>query len=67
MKQWLTFIFGSSFLTLLAVGGFLFNRHKHPKVLETQRHAEDVRFWYVLLWLASLSSLAYIVFAFGKR
>lgn len=67
MSTWLTFFIGSLLLTLVVAGGLLLHRQKHPSVLETKRPAGDVRILYVLMWLASLSILAYIVFVFGKR
>jgi hypothetical protein len=67
MSTWLTFFIGSLLLTVVVVGGLLLHRQKHPSALEAKRPAEDVRILYVLLWLASLSILAYIVFVFGKR
>jgi hypothetical protein len=67
MSTWLTFLIGSLLLTLVAAGGLLLHRQNHSSVLEAKRPAEDVRILYVLLWWASLSILAYIVFVFGKR
>jgi len=67
MTTWQTFFIGSFLLTLVAAGGLLLHRRKHPSVLDVKRPAEDVRILYILLWLASLSILAYIVFVFGKR
>ena len=67
MKPWLIFLIGSLILTLLATGGFLLFRRKHPTAVESQRPVGDARILNVLLWFASLSMLAFIVFAFGKR
>lgn len=67
MTPWLTFLIGSLLLTLVAVGGLLLHRQKHPSDLETKSSAGDARILYVLLWIASLSILAYIAFVFGKR
>jgi len=67
MTHWPIFLVGSLVLILLASGGLLLHRQKHPANSETQRPVEDARIIYLLLWLASLSIVAYIVFAFGKR
>ena len=59
MSHWLILVAISLLLTLVIVGGFLLRRLKNP--------AEDSRILYLLMWLASLSILAYIAFAFGNR
>lgn len=67
MTPWLTFLIGSLLLTLVIVGGLLLPRRKHAPVPKTQKLAGDTSILYLLLWLASLSMVAYIAFAFGKR
>ena len=67
MRPWMIFIVGSFLLIMVVVGGVLLHRHKRPAVHEKKRPAEDARILYLLLWLASLSIMAYIAFAFGKR
>lgn len=66
MTPWMIFIAGSLLLTLVVVGGILL-RHSYPQVPKTIKPAEDARIFYLLLWLAWLSIMAYIAFAFGKR
>lgn len=66
MTPWLTFLIGGLLLTLVIIGGLLLPRRKQPAP-KAPKLAEDSRVLYVLLWLASLSIMAYIVFAFGKR
>ncbi|MEJ2447741.1 MAG: hypothetical protein P8Y37_07345 [Anaerolineales bacterium] len=67
MRPWLMFTLGSLILTLMAFGGYLLSRrNRHPEE-DIDRSAEDTRFLYLLLWLASLCILAYIAFAFGMR
>jgi hypothetical protein len=67
MTPWLTFFVGSVVLTLVAVGGLLLHRRSHPPASGMQKPAQDASILYLLLWLASLSILAYISFTFGKR
>jgi hypothetical protein len=67
MKPWPLFLIGSLVLTLLATGGLLLHRRKLPVDLETAGAPGDARILYLLAWLASLSILAYLVFAFGRR
>ncbi len=67
MTPWLTFLIGSLLLTLVIVGGLLLPRRKRPPAAKTQKLARDTSVLYLLLWLASLSMMAYIAFAFGKR
>ena len=67
MTPWMIFIAGSLLLTLVVVGGPLLHRHNPPPVPEAKKPAEDARILYLLLWLASLSIMGYIAFAFGKR
>jgi hypothetical protein len=67
MRPWLIFTLGSMLLTVLALGGFTFARRSKSRGDSAYRPAEDTRFLYLLLWLASLSVMAYIAFAFGKR
>jgi len=67
MRPWLIFTFGGLILTLMTFGGYLLShRSRHPEE-DIDRSAEDTRFLYLLLWLASLCILAYIAFAFGMR
>ena len=61
------FIIGSFLLTLVAIGGLLLYHRRHPDVSGIKKPAEDANFLYMLLGLATLSILAYIAFAFGKR
>lgn len=67
MTPWLTFFIGSLMLTLVMIGGLLLPRHKHPSVDRIKKVTEDDRILYLLLWLASLSIMAYIAFTFGRR
>lgn len=67
MTPWMIFIVGSLLLILVIVGGLLLNRRKHPPVPVAKLPTEDARILYLLLGLASLSIMAYIAFAFGKR
>jgi hypothetical protein len=67
MKTCPLFLIGDLVLTMLAAGGLLLHRRKLPADLETERAPGDTRILYLLLWLASLSILAYLVFAFGRR
>ncbi len=55
-------------LLALMVSGGLFLRYKHRRLpmFGSQTPTEDTRLLYLFVWLASLSILAYIVFAFGK-
>lgn len=53
-------------LGLMIIGELLL-RHKRLPFFRAQKLTEDTRLLYLFLWLASLSILAYIVFAFGKR
>ena len=67
MAPWVIFFIAVLALTMVVIGGFLLPRHKPPPVLRAQKLAKDTWLLYLLLWLASLSILAYVVFAFGKR
>jgi hypothetical protein len=67
MTPWLTFLIGSVVLTLVAIGGLLLHRRGHPPESGTEKPTQDTNILYALLWLASLSILAYISFTFGKR
>jgi len=67
MTPWMIFLIGSALLTLVIWGGFLLPRHKHTLDVDAQSAAQDARLLVFLIWLASLSVLAYIAFAFGKR
>jgi hypothetical protein len=67
MAPWTIFRIAGLLLTLLIIGGLLLPRHKRLRVFGAQKLAGDACLLYLLLWLASLSILAYIIFAFGKR
>ena len=67
MNPWMIFIVGSLFLTVVVVSSLLLHRRKYPPGYETKMPAENARILYLLLWLASLSIIGYIAFAFGKR
>lgn len=67
MKSWLVILVAGLLLTLVFVRGLLLFRHKCRAILRGQNLTEDTWLLYLLLWLASLSMLAYIAFAFGKR
>jgi len=67
MTPWLIFIAISLIMSLAIVGGLLLHRGNEPSYSDEKRPAEDNRMFYLLLWLASLSIMAYIAFAFGKR
>ena len=67
MTPWLTFLIGSLVLTLVIIGGLLLPRRKHPPASKIQKLGGDTGILYLLLWLASLSIMAYIAFTFGKR
>ena len=67
MTAWTIFIVGSLLVSVVVVSGLLLHRRKHPLVPDTKKLAEDARILYLLLWLASLSIIGYIAFAFGKR
>jgi len=67
MRPWLIFTLGSLILILMAFGGYLLSRRSRHSEEGIDRSAEDTRFLYLLVWLASLCILAYIAFAFGMR
>lgn len=67
MLHWLNFVAFGLIMTLVMVGGFLLRRRKNPVISSTNNQDDDARILYLLLWLASLSILAYIAFVFGKR
>jgi len=67
MAPWLIFLTLSVIATLMIVGGLLLLRRNDPSSLGAKRSVEDNRILYALLWLASLSIMAYIAFVFGKR
>ena len=67
MTPWKIFLIGSIFLTFMSVGGVLLSRRRHQFDSEGQDIAPGGRLLMVSLWLASVSTLAYIAFAFGKR
>ena len=66
MNPWAIFFIGSVLLTLAA--GILFAfRRKQTLDISAQPATRDARILLWMVWLASLSILAYIAFAFGKR
>jgi len=67
MKPWMIFIVGSFLLVLMAIGGLLLYHRRHQSSSGEEKPTEDAKVLYLLLGLASLSILAYIAFAFGKR
>lgn len=67
MTTWMIFIVGSLLLILVIVGRLFLNRNKQSTALESKKPVEDARILYLLLWMATFSILAYIVFVFGKR
>ena len=67
MRPWLIFLIAGVLLTVALVWGLLLFRREHWAVFRGQKLAGDTWFLYLLLWLASLSMLAYITIAFGKR
>lgn len=67
MSPWIIFLAGSVLLTIVIAGGVLLPRRKHYSDLGVRAAVQDVFLLIFLVWLASLSVLAYIAFAFGKR
>lgn len=70
MTSWMIFIIGSLILTLLLAGDALWLKHKHRKHAlnaDVQALSQDIRLLIFLIWLALLSILAYVAFAFGQR
>ena len=67
MAPWVIFFIAGLLLTAVFIGGLLLPRCKRSPVFRAQKLAGDTWLLYPLLWLASLSILAYIAFAFGKR
>jgi len=67
MAPWKIFIVGSLLLILVSAGGLLLSHYKHRLNSEGQIVTRGASLLVVSLWLASLSILAYIAFAFGKR
>ncbi len=67
MAYWQIFFIGSMLLTLVFGGGFLLSRHKHRLDSDGLKATQGARMLLFSLWLASLSIVAYIAFAFGKR
>ena len=67
MAPWQIFIIGNLLLTLVIIGGFLLSRNKYPLDSEGRKATQGARLLILSLWLASLSIMAYIAFAFGKR
>jgi len=67
MSPWLIFCIADLLTVAIISGLLLLPHHKRLTGFRTQKLAGDTRLLYLLLWLASLSMLAYIAFAFGKR
>ena len=67
MNSWMIFLIGSVLLTLALAGGTILHRRKHALDFSDQASVHDARLLIFLVWLASLSILAYIAFAFGKQ
>jgi hypothetical protein len=69
MSPWTIFCFAGVLLTPAIIGGLflLLPRHKSLPACSVSKIAGDTCLLYLLLWLASLSILVYIIFAFGKR
>jgi heme/copper-type cytochrome/quinol oxidase subunit 2 len=67
MSPWIIFIVGILLLAMVVFGGFLLKHERKPGASDENKIAEDARFLYLLLGLASLSILAYIAFTFGIR
>ena len=67
MTPWMIFLIGSVLLTLVILGGLLLPRGKNLLDIGIRSAAQDTRLLVFLIWLASLSILAYIAFTFGKR
>lgn len=67
MTTWTIFISGSVLLTIVIAGGVLLPRRKNISDLGVWAAVQDVFLLVFLVWLASLSILGYIAFAFGKR
>jgi hypothetical protein len=61
------FLLGGFLLTLTALGGYTLSHRTRVPGKELNSRAEDTKLLYLLLWLSSLSILAYIAFVFGKR
>ena len=67
MTPWTIFFIGSLLLTLLFAGNLFLRQHRHSSGADVQTVSHDARLLILLGWLASLSILAYVAFAFGKR
>ena len=67
MESWTIFTVGGILLTLMLLGGASLSHRSQTSGNKLSGQAEDTKLLYLLLWLASLSVLAYIAFAFGKR
>jgi len=67
MTRWMIFFTGTLLLTLLLAGDALWLRRKHTLDANVQALSQDILLLLFLIWLASLSILAYVVFAFGRR
>jgi hypothetical protein len=61
------FLAGSMLLTIMFAVGLLLYHRKQDLNMGVRAVAQDVLLLIFLVWLASLSILAYIAFAFGKR
>ena len=67
MAPWLKFFIAGLLLTLVCIGGLFLLLYERRPIFRARKLAWDTWFLYLLLWLASLSMLAYVAFAFGKR
>jgi|GEM_PF-2973171 hypothetical protein len=68
MSSWTISRIAGLLLTVAIIGGLLLlPRDERLPVFKAQKLAGDTFILYLLLSLASLSMLAYIAFAFGKR
>jgi len=67
MTPWMIFLIGSVLLTLVILVGVLLPRGKNILDIGEGSTIQDARLLIFLIWLASLSILAYIAFTFGKR
>ncbi|MFL7812499.1 MAG: hypothetical protein ACK2TT_13140 [Anaerolineales bacterium] len=61
------FLLGGLLLTLVALGGYSHSRRTQAPGAALHSRSEDTKLLYLLLWLSSLSVMAYIAFVFGRR
>ena len=67
MTPWKIFLIGSTILTFVSVGVVLLSHRRHQFDSYGQDVVSGGHLLMISLWLASVSTLAYIAFAFGKR